>query len=163
MSGSLVSVSSSTVASSTSIPSSASTRTTPSSASPVSSARSIAVVTSPIVTKPRERPSATRSVNCAVGDGPLVTTVRLTRPVCPSSPRLRGTQFYYSDQRFNLAATCVITSGNLSGGPAGGSCPGAQGSFPPAMSASGRPVKQHLAALLQRHQFAEHPPVGRLV
>src|SRR5689334_9199876 len=96
------------------MPSSPSTRTTPSSASPVSSARSIAVVTSPIVTNPRERPSATRSVNCAVSDGPLVTTVRLTRPVCPPSPRFRGTQFYYSDLRFNLRAICASTSGNVS-------------------------------------------------
>src|SRR5690348_16452751 len=134
------------------MPSSPSTRTTPSSASPVSSARSIAVVTSPIVTNPRERPSATRSVNCAVSDGPLVTTVRLTRPVCPPSPRFRGTQFYYSDLRFNLRAICASTSGNVS--PV---------RYRPSLSGAGGPAEQPLAALLKRDEVPEHPAVGGLV
>src|SRR6266567_4669850 len=155
MSGSLVSASSSTGASTTSMPSSASTRTTPSSASPVSSARSTAVVTSPIVTNPRERPSATRSVICCVSDGPLVTTVRLTRPVCPSSPPLRGAQFYYSDLRFNLLAMCVRTPGNVS--RARRYAPVAPPLGP------GRTVQEPLAALLEPHEFTEQPAVARLV
>src|SRR5262249_2267458 len=144
VSGSLVSVSSSMGASSTSMPSSASTRTTPSSASAVSSARSIAVVTSPIVTKPRERPSATRSVSCCESDGPLVTTVRLTKTSVRHAPPVSGDLILST-------RPAAYHGGNL------------RGTCRQRPSAAGCPVEQPLPALLERHQFAEHPVVRRLL
>src|SRR5580693_7884594 len=122
--------------------SSASTRTTASSVSADRSARSIAEVTSPIVTKPRERPSATRSVNCCVSDAALVTMVRLTATVCGTEHRFRGTQFYGFDQMFNLLAICGRTPSYV-------------------LSTTGRPSQQPLPALLQRDQVAEHLVVRR--
>src|SRR5215469_11811381 len=143
-SGSRVSGSSSAGDSVTSMPSSASTRTTASSASPDRSARSIAEVTSPIVTNPRERPSATRSVNCCVSDAALVTMVRLTATVCGTEYRFRGTQFYSFDQMFNLLAICGRTPSYV-------------------LSTAGRSSQEPLPALLQRDQVAEHLVVRGLV
>src|SRR6185437_1936022 len=130
ISGSSIAASSTPMAAScTSIPSSARCRTTPSSASGPRSARSIAEVTSPSVTKPRARPSATRSVICCASDVPLVSTVRLTKTSVRHLPLVSGDLIF-------------------------GSVPPLKCALP-----AGEPLEQDLTALLKRHEVAEQPVV----
>src|SRR5580698_10584122 len=84
--------------SSTSMPSSVSARTAASRASGGRSARSSATMTSAMVTDPRSRPLAMRSVSWSAGVPPLatavlVTTLRPTMPVCVTTSPLGGPNF----------------------------------------------------------------------